>query len=74
MSDKRFPEPIDKSSYAETFEGPDGKTYRWDPDYGMWYQVMSREEWDAQTHWQKFNWLYCVVALAIFCYLVEIYK
>lgn len=77
MEDKKTatpPDPIDMYSYEEYYDAPDGKRYRWDPDFGAWYQVMTREEWEAQSHWQKFSWLYWIIVLAILCFLVEVYK
>ena len=66
--------PDNKYSYDEYHRTPDGKLYRWDPDYCVWYLTMSREEWEAQTHWQKYNWIYVSIVLAILCYIVEVYK
>ena len=48
-----------------------GQQYRYDPDYDCYYRVYTREEYDAFSHWNKYNWLYVTAILCAICYYVE---
>lgn len=48
-----------------------GKTYRYDPDYDCYYREYTKEE---LSHWGAFGWIYCILALAVMCYVVETVK
>ena len=48
-----------------------GYQYRYDADYDCYYRVISREEYDAFTHWEKYGWLWITAILCAICYYVE---
>ena len=65
--------PENEWGYDQYYDAPDGKRYQWDPDYKCWYATMTREEWEAQSHWQKFDWIYWIIGLSVLCFIVEAY-
>ena len=44
--------------YDTYWDAPDGKRYNWDPDFQCWNEVMTKEQYDALSHWEKYAWLY----------------
>ena len=58
--------PNNPHSYYEYYDAPDGKRYQWDPDYQCWYEIMTPEQWAKLSHWEKYMWLYVVIAVLIF--------
>ena len=74
MNENNLPPPVDRYSYTQYARGDDGKLYRWDPDFAKWYHELSAEEWEAQSHWQKFDWIYWIIGLSVLCFIVEAYK
>jgi hypothetical protein len=49
----------------------DGKLYRYDSDYDCWYRVFTRDEYADLPHWDRYSWIYVIVALCTICYYVE---
>ena len=65
-------QPNNPYDYEEYYDAPDGKRYRWDPDFQDWLHVLTKEEYDALSHWDKYNWIYVTILLTIFCVLLGI--
>lgn len=44
---------------------PNGDCYHWDPDWQCWHQVLTQEQYDKLSHWEKYHWLYWSIACVI---------
>ena len=64
-------QPNNPYDYSEYFDAPDGKLYHWDPDFQQWIHVLRKEEYDALSHWEKYNWIYASIILTALCFLVS---
>ena len=57
--------PPNPYEYNHYYDAPDGKRYLWDPDFQQWMHVMTVEEYQSLSHWEKYDWLYWSIAILI---------
>lgn len=59
--------PYDYNVYCDT---PDGNRYHWDPDFQVWFQVITDEQYARLSHWEKYSWLYWSLACVVVSVMV----
>lgn len=57
--------PENPYDYETYYDAPDGNRYHWDPDWSCWHVVLTKEQWDKLSHWEKYSWIYWSIACVI---------